>query len=419
MTAPTRTVRQRLRTALPWGFVVALVLVSVNLRAPFVAVAPLADRLRSDLGVSAGAIGVLTSLPVLCFGVFAPLALVVIRRTGAELAVVVCLLAVIAGSVVRGSAAYGAAVAGTVVIGIGLTVGNVVVPVLIRRESPPRHAGVMTGIYVSSMNIGAVLVSAGTVPIDGWGGWRVALDAWALLAAVGLAGWLLFLRHRRGLAAAAAATPEPPASVPAPTTSPWRLPIAWLLALAFAGQATSYYAITAWLPSLLSDEIGLGAGAAGVASSVFQVSAIIGALGVPLLATRIGNTRAIVVVGLLWMSFPAQLLLVPDAYVLGSVLGGIAQGGGFGALFTIVVQVSRTDRESAHLSAFVQGIGYATAATGPTLLGLAHDATDGWTLPVLIVLGTTAAFSVFGVSAALSQLRLADVRRGPASVAIE
>ncbi len=263
----------------------------------------------------------------------------------------------------------------------------------------------MTGIYVSAMNVGAVIVSAATVPIAHWGGWRTGLDAWAVMAAAGLAAWLLFLRHRRRGRELAGTAAEEPAAPTSPVVTPWRLPIAWLLALAFAGQATSYYAVTAWLPNLLADENGMGAGAAGVASSVFQVSAIIGALGVPLLAKRIANWRAIALVGLFWMSLPVQLLLVPDAYVLGSITGGIAQGGGFGALFTIVVQVSRSDRESAHLSAFVQGIGYTVAATGPTVLGLAHDATDDWTLPMLIVLGTTASFTVLGVTAGLLQAR--------------
>ena len=382
---------------------VVLVLVSLNLRAPFVAVAPIAGRLRHELDVGGGAIGVLTSLPVLCFGVFAPLALAVIRRTGAERAVVVCLVAVVVGSVVRSSGGYAATVAGTLVIGVGLTIGNVVVPVLIRRETPPRRAGAMTGIYVSAMNIGSMIASVATVPIDQLGGWRTALLAWAVPAVVGLLAWLAHLRHRRLVADPEAEAPAA-TDVPAPI-APWRMPIAWLLALAFAGQASSYYALTAWLPNLLSDEIGLGAGAAGAASSIFQVAAIIGAIGVPLLALRFPPHVSIALVGVLWMALPVQLLLAPHAYVLGSIVGGIAQGGGFAALFTVVVQVSRTDRDSAALSAFVQGIGYVVAATGPTVLGLVHDATDSWTGPVLIVLGTTAMFSVMGVSAGLSQTR--------------
>ena len=393
-----------MRAGLPWAFVVALVLVAVNLRSPFVAVAPIAAELRADLGVGGGAIGLLTSLPVLCFGLFAPVALLVVRRTGAEAAVVTCLAAVVVGSVVRSSASYGTAVAGTLVIGLGITVGNIVVPVLIRRESPSRRVGVVTGIYVSAMNVGSMVVSVATPPLADVLGWRLALAAWGLLAAVGLLAWLLFLRHqhRRGPRPATAA----PSRQTAPATvSPWRVPLAWLLALAFAGQSTSYYSLTAWLPTLLADEIGLGPGAAGAAASVFQVSAIIGALGVPLLALRWPSWVAIGLVGLLWMAFPLQLLLVPQAYLLGSVLGGIAQGGGFAALFTVVVHVSRSDRESAQLSAFVQGVGYVAAALGPTVLGVVHDATGAWTAPVLIILGTTATFSVLGVAAGVVQGR--------------
>ena len=397
---------QRGRSGLPWAFVVALVLISINLRSSFVAVAPISEELRGDLGVGGAAIGVLTSLPVLCFSLLAPVALLVVRRAGAEAAVVACLLGVLVGSLVRSSGGYALAIAGTLLIGLGITVGNIVTPVLIRREASPGKAGVLTGIYVSAMNLGSMLVSVVTAPISSVAGWRVALATWALLAAVGLAGWLVFLRLRRRTADAAPDTPSPPVPDTASSASPWRRPLAWMLGLAFAGQATSYYALTAWLPTLLGDEIGLGAGSAGAASSVFQVCAIIGALGVPLLALRWHGWVAIGLVGLLWMSFPIQLLVAPHAYLLGSVLGGIAQGGGFAALFTVVVQVSHSDRESARLSAFVQGVGYVVAATGPTVLGLSHDATHAWTVPVLIVLGTTTAFAVLGVWAGLTQSRL-------------
>ena len=99
---------------------------------------------------------------------------------------VTCLAAVVVGSVVRSSASYGTAVAGTLVIGLGITVGNIVVPVLIRRESPSRRVGVVTGIYVSAMNVGSMVVSVATPPMADVLGWRLALAAWGLLAAVGL-----------------------------------------------------------------------------------------------------------------------------------------------------------------------------------------------------------------------------------------
>ena len=394
------------RAGLPWAFVVTLVLVALNLRAPFVAVAPISRELRTDLHVGGAAVGTLTSLPVLCFGLMAPVALLLVRRAGAELAVLLCLLAVMVGSVVRSAGSFGLAVAGTLVLGLGITVGNIVVPALIRRESPPARVGVVTGIYVSAMNAGSMLVSIVAAPIADVAGWRVALAAWTLVALVGTAAWVVFARrHHRASTPASRRTTDRRA----PDVAPARKPLAWMLALAFAGQSTSYYSLTAWLPTLLGDEIGLGAGAAGAASSVFQIAAIIGALGVPFVAARWSGAVAIGVVGVLWMSFPLQLLLAPHAYLLGSFLGGIAQGGGFAALFTVVVQVSHTDRESVRLSAFVQGVGYVFAALGPAVLGAAHDATSAWTVPVLIVLGTTASFTVLGVSAGLVQARQSRV----------
>lgn len=406
-TSSRSTARSAARTAFPWLFVAVLVTVSVNLRSPFVAVAPITTELRGDLGVGGAAIGLLTSLPVLCFGLLSPLALAVIRRSGIEQAVSLCLLLVVVGSVVRSVGGYPLAVLGTLVIGIGITVGNVVVPVVIRRETPLARAGVVTGVYVTAMNGGSMVVTLATAPLAEAFGWRVALVVWAVPALVGLGVWQWWRGRSSPVRPASSDEPVETASLepPTPERIVWRTPIAWLLGLAFAGQASSYYALTAWLPTLLADEIGLSATGAGTASAVFQVSAIAGAFGVPLLALRLRPSATIAVVGALWMTFPLQLLLDPSLYVLGSILGGVAQGGGFAAIFTIVVQVSRTDRESAQLSAFVQGVGYVVAATGPAVLGLAHDVTDAWTVPVLIVLGTTATFAVMGVLAGASQRR--------------
>lgn len=408
----------RVRRTFPWLFVVVLVVVSLNLRSPFVSVAPISTELRTDLGVGGAAVGLLTSLPVLCFGLLAPVALAVIRRSGAERAVALCLVAVVVGSAVRSVGGYPLAVLGTLVIGLGITVGNVVVPTVIRRSTPPERAGVVTSAYVTAMNVGSMVVTVATAPISAALGWRVALAVWAVPALVGLGVWQWWVGSRQARPAEGARpTNEPGSSVePVETTAAaettphtdrtvWRTPIAWLLGLAFAGQASSYYALTAWLPTLLADEIGLGATGAGTASAVFQVSAIVGAFGVPLLALRLPPAAVIAVVGALWIAFPLQLLLDPSLYVVGSLLGGVAQGGGFAAIFTIVVQVSRTDRESAQLSAFVQGVGYVVAATGPAVLGLAHDVTDAWTVPVLVVLGTTATFAVMGTLAGASQRR--------------
>ena len=183
--------------------------------------------------------------------------------------------------------------------------------------------------------------------------------------------------------------------------------LAVLLAIAFAAQGSSYYGVTTWLPTLLSDERGYSAAVAGSASSVFQLGGIAGAIIVPLLRLRFRPRTVIGLIGLLWVSLPVVLLAAPEHFLLGSIAGGIAQGGGFTAIFTIIAEVGGDARRTTALSAFVQSVGYLVAAAAPPAVGAVHQAAGNWFAPMLVVLVTTAAFLVLGVLAATLAARRA------------
>jgi hypothetical protein len=68
--------------AAPALLVAAIVLLAINMRGPIVAVAPVAEAIRADLGVDGGTVGLLTSLPVLCFGLATPPASALLARLG-------------------------------------------------------------------------------------------------------------------------------------------------------------------------------------------------------------------------------------------------------------------------------------------------------------------------------------------------
>jgi CP family cyanate transporter-like MFS transporter len=156
--------------------------------------------------------------------------------------------------------------------------------------------------------------------------------------------------------------------------------------------------------------VGYSAAAAGSSSSIFQIAAVIGALGVPLVSGRLGIPRTFITVAVLWISFPLGLMLAPDAWLVWGFLGGVAQGGGITLVFMLVVQLSLTGTHARRLSAMVQGVGYALGATAPTLIGAVHDATGAWTLPIAVVLAATLVFSVSGLAGAL---RATGPRRRP------
>ncbi|GAA4685283.1 CynX/NimT family MFS transporter [Pseudonocardia yuanmonensis] len=385
------------RAVAPALLVAAILLLALNLRGPIVAVSPVTEAIRADLGIDAGTAGLLTSLPVLCFGLATPLASALLARTGPGRGVLVALGVLLAGTVVRSLDGLPAAVAGTLLIGAAITVGNVAVPVVIGRDLP-RQAGAVLGMYTAALNVGSMITLSLTVPIAGATDWRFALASWGVLVLVAAAVWWWATRSLHETApdgSTAAGT----AVVAGPVW--WRRPVVWGLTIAFAGQAFAYYGVTAWLPLLLGDELGMTDSAAGVSSSIFQIAAIVGAFGVPVLLRLCPSPRIVVtVVCVAWAALPLGLLLAPESWAVWCALGGAAQGGGITVIFSLVVRRARDLVENRRMSALVQGGGYTVAATGPSVVGAVHEATGAWSAPLLVVLAAVLVLFTGGLAAA-------------------
>lgn len=382
--SPARTTPRA--TAL--GVLLVVVLTAGVLRSPIVAVAPVARQIEADFAVGAGVVGLLTSVPVLAFAVCAPLAVALIRRGGIDLALTVALVGAVVGCVVRSLGGIPAALIGTALIGAFLTIGNVVVPLLIRREYPPERVAFMTGVYTSALNVGTMIATLSTAPIAAVADWRLGIAVWGAFALAALAAWFA-TRGVRALVPAPA-----PRAADAERDAGHRAST-WLLAVAFAGQAFAFYATAAWLPALLIDH-GLDEATAGAVTSVFHVTAIAGALLLPVLSNRTSLAVGGIATGLAWLAIPLGFLLAPDAWLVWCALGGIAQGAGITWVFVMINALGGDARVVAGRSGTVQGAGYAVAAAGPIALGALHEWSGGWTAPLLVLLVAVLVFLVAG-----------------------
>jgi CP family cyanate transporter-like MFS transporter len=370
----------------PFLVVAAILLLALNLRGPIVAVSPVLDAISADLGISATTAGLLTGLPVLCFGLATPAASALLARVGLGRGVSISLVVLLAGMLLRSVGGLPTALAGTLLIGIAITVGNVAVPVVIARDLP-RHAGPVLGAYTAALNVGSMLTLSLTVPLAASLGWRTAVASWGVLVVAALALWVYAtrgaVRSTAGAADGAGAT-----TTAQDDRTWWRRPVVWLLTIAFSGQAFAYYGVTAWLPLLLRDELGMAPGTAGLSASIFQIAAITGAFGVPVLLRVLPGPRAVVlIVVAAWSTLPLGLLLAPALWPVWCAVGGAAQGGGLVVVFSLIVRSARDLADNRRISALVQGGGYVVASTGPTVVGAVHEATAGWTAPLLVVLG--------------------------------
>ncbi|WP_402842386.1 CynX/NimT family MFS transporter [Microbacterium sp. GXS0129] len=403
------------RRSLPWLALAGVMVAALSMRSPIVAPTPVMSRITADFGIDAGTAGLLTTAPVLMFALMTPVAALVIRRRGAEFALMTTLVGVLIGTFVRGLPGFGWMLVGMIIIGGSITIGNVVAPVIIRREAPPARVATMTAAYTAMLNVGSLITSLATAPLASAIGWQWALMAWSGLTVIGILLWSAHMARRRAIVPAAAdALPERDAvaTITGPTPvvgagSRQRVlrPITVLLMLAFGCQSAAYYALTTWLPTIGADRLGLDANAAGAMSSVFQGVAIIGAFLVPVLARYTPPLVPVIVVGATWVTTTLGLAVAPELMLLWMCVGAVAQAGGFVAIFAMMVQISRSDAEAAGMSALVQGVGYVISSLGAPLTGLLHDLSGGWTLPLWSLVGVTVAYAIMLIGAALTARR--------------
>jgi MFS transporter, CP family, cyanate transporter len=365
----------------------ALVLTAFNLRPAVTSLGAILPEVRAGTGTSAALAGVLTSLPPVCFGVAALLGARLGRRLGTAqtlLAAMVVSAVALAG---RGTSGSGAAVvAWSVLALLAMGLGNALLPVVVKRWFPAR-VGDATGWYAVALAAGTAAAAGLTVPIaDAAGGWRIGLAVWAVPALLAAVPWWWLREHR--MRPRGDDGPAAPASYDHGVGRHVRRQVrSWALAGYFGAQSLTAYVVMGWLPSIYRDA-GVSPATAG---SLLAVLMLVGgpvSLAVPAVAGRWSDQRGLVVAlaASAGVGF-GGLLVAPLAFPWGwAVLIGIGMGA-FPLALTLIGLRATTADGTAALSSLGQGVGYLIAAGGPLAIGLLHDATDSWTLPLLVVLG--------------------------------
>lgn len=353
----------------PWLLLLGLVLVALNLRPALSSMAPLLGQVSDSLGLSASQAGLLTTLPVLCLGLFAPLAPILARRFGSERVVLGILLTLACGILLRSSLGSVGLFAGSILAGASIGVIGVLLPGIVKRDFP-KHAGALTGVYTMALCLGAALAAGATVPLSQHfdDSWALGLGVWLIPAVVAALFWLPQARHGHGKH-----------TVAYRVRGLLRDPLAWQVTLYMGLQSSLAYIVFGWLPSILIGR-GLSPTEAGLVLSGSVIVQLASALTAPWLATRGKDQRlAIVLVMLLTLAGLFGCLYAPLGGLWGwAVVLGIGQGGTFALALTLIVLRSKDSHVAANLSSMAQGIGYTLASMGPFAVGLVHDVTGGW-----------------------------------------
>ncbi|XVQ10927.1 CynX/NimT family MFS transporter [Spirillospora sp. CA-255316] len=386
------------RATAAWTFI-GLILLTVNLRAAITGIAPMLADLREVFGLSGVEVSVLTTLPVLCLGLFASVAPLLARRLGAEPAIALSLLLITAGIVLRVVPSRAALFAGTVLAGAGIAMGNVLTPSVIKRVFP-RRVGSLTGMAMMLMATSGAIAAGLAVPLNDAAGWRVALAVWAVPSFFAALAWgPLALKNRPGPAAPARLVQDT-APAGGEHGSLLRSPLAWHVT-AFMGLASlMFYVLMSWLPEIMRDH-GQSPATAGTMVSVMMIIGIPLGFLAPVVAARIPDQRPLIVgIAAIMAVGLTGLLLFPEPGWLWVTILGVATGSAFPLGFTLLTLRSPTPLVAARLSGMAQCGGYLLAGFGPLAVGVLHSATGGWEVSLGLLLVLVVPELVFGLLAA-------------------
>jgi len=373
---------------------VGILLVALSLRTAVAAISPIIAEINHDIPLSSVGIGLIGMLPPIFFALSGLVGPLVSRRLGLEGAIVVSVgLMVLGHSLRAASGSFPMLLVGSAIALLGVGICNVMLPPVVKRYFPDR-IGFVTATYATLMSVSTALPSVLAVPVSDSLGWRFSLAIWAAVAATALVPWIVLLaRHRRDRAAALLdENNEPEAPDAALEGRLWRSPVAVAIAITFSVSTINAYASFAWLPQIIVDIADVGPGVGGNLLAVYSIAGLPASIVAPMLVARLRSPAWLIALGVaLFVSGYLGLLFAPGSF---TVLWVIFAGMGpvlFPVCLVLINTRTRTHTGSVALSGFAQAVGYTIGAFGPLLVGVLHDATGGWTVPLVFLLVTSLA----------------------------
>ena len=387
------------RTLPPLILAIGIAVTAFNMRTAIVGVGPLLDTIRHDLGMSTTIAGLLTTLPVVCFGVLAGLAPGLARRIGIDLMIWLTMVGLTAGILLRLGQPVWMLFLGTAVIGASIAFANVLVPAVVKRDFPTR-TGTLTGVYTMCLTLGGAMAAALMVPLYentdlGWRGALATLAIPSTLAVIALSPRLLTNRASR--AAAILADPVRPRL--------WGDRLAWQVSLFMGLQSFVFFGIGSWMAVLLADA-GLSDAQAGFMWSLCNVAGLPSSFLMPIFAQKVRDQRPLVL-GLIaiWGTGVTGLLVAPaTATIVWMILFGLGGGASLALALMFIVLRSPDAVTAASLSGMSQAVGYCLAAFAPFLFGALHDLTGNWHASVVMILFILVAMLLVGLRAGRNEL---------------
>ena len=370
---------------------IALMAVAGCIRSPITSVGPQINSIRESQNLGIIQFGLLTSIPVICFALAAPLpSLRIFRKIKTEQLIVFALLALATATIFRTVGSNSLLFALTVILGVSIAILNIVTPALVRRDYPKKITTVMP-IYSAVLALMASLGAGLSIPIATYFGdnWKIGISVWAIPAVLVALIWIPLLRK---------AQPMPDAHENH-FKELLRSRKAWLVSLYMGVQSAMFYTQVAWMPKILIDKDY----SAAQAGALFGLSTLCGfalTLILPLVFSRGEDLKLAIlatsipgIVGFLGLNYLSNNWTIPALVLISTTHAALPLALG------LIAMKSPSLGATSHLSSMAQGIGYCIAAAFPILIGYTYEVSNSWLIATYLIAALICVQAILGLKA--------------------
>ncbi len=359
-----------------------IMVISSNLRAPITAVGPVVEMLKEEFGLSNGMAGFITTLPLIAFALVSPFVGKLISGLGYKKTMVLGLFLMGAGIAIRSYTNVFGLFLGTGILGIGIAIGNILLPSLIKLKFPDR-VGAYTSVLTTSMSIFAAIGAGLSYPLANTLdlGWENAMGIWAIPVVFALAVWLM---QGKVDTINQSVDNEKNKEI----KSIWKVPLAWGVATFMGSQSVVYYSLVAWLPTIITSK-GFSETFAGNIALILQLVSISATLTIPILCDKFNDQRKLVILTCSFYFLGLIILLVggeESLLIVSAICMSLGSGGAISLAMAFMSLRSPTALRASQLSGMSQSVGYIFAAIGPVAIGLIFDWSQSWTLSICLLM---------------------------------
>ena len=372
--------------------ILGVIFLSLILRTPITSVGAILGPLKSILDINNTVAGFITTIPLIAFAIFSPMVAKLSNKAGLEKTLLLAVITISIGLALRFYINTYVFFLTTFIIGVGITVGNVLLPGLVKKYYPEK-LGLMTGFYAVVMNVGAAVAAGVSYPIlsTNIGGEKfsagLAVNIWLVIAVINI-----FVYTAMSKKSSVSEVKDSHEKV----HGYFKYSKMWTIMLSMGLQSALFYCSVSWFSEIMISK-GFTSETAGLLLSISQFAQFPSTFIVPILADKLHNKLIIPVVitigylvSLVGMLYTSGNFVIMLTFI---IIFALAGGGSFSYVMYLFSVKSRNESEAADISGLAQSGGYLLAAVFPPLLGYIRDISD-WNKALYVLILTAAVLLV-------------------------